>query len=284
MEHRHRPARLPLREAGRVLEGVDGGSPERDSSVLEPAVELLERMTGLVQQAAHAPVHHVRHLGAGVDAAVPEQRVRAHLRRLARLRHESLAEADHDRVVLGQRAGEVPEALAHDVGADRVGGLLRLVQRALVLARTFPEAAEQLRAERGRGGGDGEAARDRPGREGVGRHGVRLRALDAHVLEPQVEPAEHRPRVECPLRDVVPLLVTVHGVPPGRQRSAAGPHFRGLGKKDRRWRASPAGPPKRSTRPPRRGPGRVFQHRARPVPCLVTCRRGPCPRRPSRRS
>ena len=171
--------------------------------VLEPAVELLEGVARLVEQPAHAPVHDARHLGPRVDAAEAEQRVRAHLRRLARLRHEPLAERDHDGVVLGQRAGEVPEPLAHHVGADGVGGLLHLVVGRLVLAGALAEAAEEPRAERGRRGGHREAAGDAARREGVGRDRLRLRALDLHVLEPEVEAQEHGPGVEGPLGDEV---------------------------------------------------------------------------------
>jgi hypothetical protein len=83
VEHRHGAGGLALGEARGVLERVDRGAPERDAPLLEPAVELLERVARLVEQAAHPAVHDARDLGPGVHATEAEHRVRAHLRRLA---------------------------------------------------------------------------------------------------------------------------------------------------------------------------------------------------------
>ena len=229
VKDRHRARRLPLGEARRVLERVDGGAPERDSPPLQPAVELLERVPRLVQQPADPPVHDARHLGAGVDAAEAQERVRPHLRGLSRLRHQPLAEGDHDRVVLGKGARQVPQPLAHHVGADRVRRLLHLVQRRLVLPRSLAEAAEEARSERRGRGGHREASGDAAGRERVRRDGLRLGPLQLHVLQPQVETEKHRPGVEGPLGDEVALVDGLHaplegdvGCPFVQYRTSAG--------------------------------------------------------------
>jgi hypothetical protein len=223
VEHRHRPGGLPLGEARGVLERVDGGAPERDAPVLQPAVELLERVARLVEQAPHAAVHDAGHLRARVDAPEAEERVRAHLGGLAGLRHEPLAERHHDGVVLGERAGEVPEPLAHHVRADGVGGLLHLVVGRLVLAGAAPEPAEEPGAERGRRGGHRQAAADAAGREREVRDRLRLRPLDLDVLEPQVEAEEDGTGVERPLGDDVPLFDARHAAQSTTGAPAAAP-------------------------------------------------------------
>ena len=256
VEDRHGAGLLALGEARGVLQGVDGGAPQGDAAVLQPAVELLEGVPLLVEEAAHPAVHGAGHLGAGVDAAEAEQRVGAHLRRLAGLGHEPLAEGDHDGVVLRQRAGQVPEPLAHDVGADGVGGLLDLVVAVLVLARPLAEAAEELGAERGGGRRHGQAAGDAARREAVGGDRIALGPLDLHVLEPEVEAEEDGPGVEGPLGDHVALLVVGHGLTPGpRAGKAVGGDFSFYGE---------AGRVERIWRPPGPGTGAPGRRRAGP--------------------
>ena len=166
---------------------------------------------GVVQHLANERVDGVRHARPRVHPPEAEQRVRAHLRRFTGLGHQALAEAHHDGVVLGQVAGQVPQALAHDVGGDGVGGLLHLVVGLLVLALAGAEVAEELGAERGGGGGHGEAAGDAARGEGVRGDGLGLRALHLDVVEPEVKPQQHGAGVEGPLRDEVPLVRFVHG-------------------------------------------------------------------------
>ena len=221
VEDRHRPGGLAFGETRGVLQRVHRRAPERDAVVLERVVELVEGVTALVEQAPDAAIDQARNLGPGVDAAEPEQRIGAHLRRLARLGHQALAQGDHDAVVLGQRARQVPEALAHHVGADGVGRLLHLVVGLLVLACAAAEPAEQARAERGGGRGHREAAGDAARRERVRRHRLRLRAIDLHVLQPEMEPQQHGAGVERPLCHEVALVGVVQGgLPAGVRRQS----------------------------------------------------------------
>ena len=210
MQDRHRPGLFPFGEPRSALERVDRRSPQGDAAVLQPAVKLLEVVPRLIQKPSHPAVDDSRDLGPGVDAPEAEQRIRPHLRSLPRFRHQPLAERDHDRVVLRKRPREVPESFAHHVSADGVGSLLDLVVLLLVLPLGPAEVAEQARAEGRCGRGHGETARDAAWDERARRDRLTLRALDLHVLQPEVKPQQHRPGVERPLRDQIPLLRLVH--------------------------------------------------------------------------
>ena len=144
MQNRHRPRLGPLREAGRVLQGVDGGPPDGNPGGLDVTVELFPSVTILtVEKADYLPVQPSGHRGTGVDTTETELRVRAHLRGLSPLGHQPLPYADHDRMVLGKLPGEVPEALAHGVGGNRVGLFLGLVETGLIESLTGPISTEE---------------------------------------------------------------------------------------------------------------------------------------------
>ncbi len=207
VDHGHRAGRLALGEARGVLERVDRGAPHGDAALAQARAEVVEPPARIVEQAADRGVDDARDLGAGVDAAEAEQRVGAHLGRLAGLGHQAFAEANHDRVVLGERPRQVPEALAHHVGGDGVGGLLDLVVALLVEPspspnrpkRRVPSAVVAAVSAKQRAMPRGVNAwrRDRLG----------LGALDLDVLEPEVEAQRApggcrrptaRPAVDCP--------------------------------------------------------------------------------------
>ncbi len=211
VQHGERPVGAPLGEAGGVLEGVDGRPPDRDPPRLDLAVEILPAVGRVVEHAHHPLVQPARHLGARVDAAEAELRVGAHLGGLARLGHEALAHADHDGVIFGELAGQVPEALAQRVGRDRVGVLLDLVEAGLVQLGALAKAPEELGAERRHRGAHGQEALhaaveegDLPG-EFLGRFAAE--PTDLHVVEPQMEPAQDGPGVERPLGDEILLVL-----------------------------------------------------------------------------
>ena len=207
----HRPGLGPLGEARRVFQGVDGRSPDGDAGGLDVAVELFPAVVLAVEQAHHLAVEPAGHRRPGVDAAEAELRVGAHLRGLAGLGHQPLADADHDGVVLGELARQVPQALAHGIGRDGVGLLLGLVEPGLVETLAGAVAAEQARAQRRHGTGDGE----QPLHAALHERDVAgelLRRFAAHpgdldVLEPEVEAAEDGAGVKGPLGDQVPGLL-----------------------------------------------------------------------------
>ena len=188
VKHRQRSGGLSVGEAGGVLQGVDGGAPDGDARRLHLLVEGAPIVLGVVQHPRHALLEPARHLGTGVDAAVAELRVRAHLGGLAPFGHEPLAQAHHDGVVQVPR-GE-PQALAHGVCGDGVGVLLDLVELGLVLALPLAEAAEELGAKRGDRHRHGHQPLHAAVQEGdlVGELGGRLAPdpLHRHVLEPQM--------------------------------------------------------------------------------------------------
>ncbi len=224
MQHRHRARVLALGEAGGVLERVDGRAPDGEATRLQLLAKLRPPEARLVEEPPHHAVDGARHLGPCVDATEPQQRVRAHLRRLAGLRHQAFAEAHHDGVVLGQLAREVPEAFAHHVGRDRVGGLLHLVEDVLVDADARAELSEEPRAQGRRGRRHRQTARRRAWREAVRRDGLLLCALDLDVFEPEVKPAQHRSGVEGPLRHQIPPREVIHGPSLRRRRAAVSVH------------------------------------------------------------
>jgi hypothetical protein len=183
-----------------VFSSVSMAAPHLDAGLLDVPVEAVPPEVGVVEQADDAPVEPAGHLGPRVHAPETDLRVRPHLRRLAPLRHQPLAEAHHDGVVLGQLARQVPETLAHRVGRDGVGILLDLVHAGPVEVGAGPEVGEDLRPERRHGAGH----REQPlhpavhERHFVGELGRRLAAapLNVDILEPEVEPAEDGTCVE----------------------------------------------------------------------------------------
>ncbi len=208
VQHGHRAQLVALGEAGGVLQGVHRRAPDREPLLAHLLVEAGPSVVGVVQQAMDARVDELCDLGAGVDAPEAEQRVGAHLRRLAGLGHQALAQADHDGVVLGKPAREVPERLAHHVGRDRVGVLLDLVQGLLVGPPALSEAREEARAQ----GRDGRRRRQAPADAGGDERmvvealvGTAAEPFHLHVLEPQVEAQQQWTRVEGPLGDQVLL-------------------------------------------------------------------------------
>ncbi len=211
VQHGHRAAGAALREPRRVLQRVDRRAPHRDAGRLELAVEAVPPVGRVVEEPDDALVEPPGDLGPRVDPAEADLGIRAHLGRLARLRHQAFAEAHHDRVVLGELTREVPEALAHRVGRDGVRVLLHLVEGRLVEVRARAWLAEHLRAERRDRAHHREQALHATVQERqLAREFPRRFApdpLDLHVVQPQVEAAEDRARVERPLRDDVLLVL-----------------------------------------------------------------------------
>ena len=166
MKDRHRAGRFALSEARSIFQGVDSRPPERNATVLQLAVELLEAVIPVIEEPIDASVDEARHFRSGVNASEAEERIRSHLRSLAGFRHQSFAKADHDGVIFRKSSGQVPQALAHHVGADGISRFLDLVVCGLFLAGPGPELAEETRPERGRSGSHGQTARDAPWCEG----------------------------------------------------------------------------------------------------------------------
>ena len=121
VEHRHRSRRLALGETRGAFEGVDGPAPDGDAAAFDVGPELVPAVGALVEQQVDQVVEALGDLRPGVNAAEAEQRVGAHLSRLASFGHQTLTEAYHHGVVLGETAGGVPQRLAQHIGGDRVG-------------------------------------------------------------------------------------------------------------------------------------------------------------------
>ena len=182
-----------------------------DAGGLDVAVELLPAVVLAVEQPHHLAVEPARHGRAGVDAAEAELGVGAHFRGLPGLGHQSLADADHDGMVFGKLARQVPQALAHGIGRDGVGLLLGTVEPGLVESLAGAVAAEQAGAQCRYGTGDGEKPlhasfheRDLPG-ELLGR--LAAHPGDLNVLEPDMEAPQDGAGIESPLGDQVPGLL-----------------------------------------------------------------------------
>jgi len=172
-----------------------------------------EFVSGIVDEPVNAAIEIPGHLGAGIDSPEAQQGVGTHLGRFARLRHQAFAKGDHDGVVLGKTAGQVPQRLGQGVGGNCISVLLDAVDAGLVEAGGLAPAAEEPRAEsrdrRRHDEGPLQGATD----EGDAFCDRVVVPLQLDVLQPQVESAEYGPRVKSPLGDAVAAII-VHEGPP----------------------------------------------------------------------
>ena len=220
VEDGHRAGGVSLGEAGGVFQGVDGRAPDGDAGRADLFVEFGPAVGRIVQHPDDLLVQPLGHFRPGIDAAESQLRVGAHFGRLAGLGHQALAQADHDGVVFRHLAGQVPEALAHDVGGYGIGVLFDLVDPALVQFGAFAEAAEKPGAQRGQGAGHGELPFHGPAQEGKmgGEFPLHLASNpgDFDVFQPDMEPSQDGFRVVSPLSDAVLAVLTdgIHASPP----------------------------------------------------------------------
>lgn len=90
-----------FREAGGVLQRIDGGTPYLDAVALCFVVKGFPAIAFVVEETRDTLVHPPGHLRSRVDSAKTQLWVRAHLGRLPELRHQAFTETDEHRVVLG---------------------------------------------------------------------------------------------------------------------------------------------------------------------------------------
>ena len=149
VKHGHRAGRTALGKTRCVFKGVDCRAPHGDSGGLEIKPELRPLIAGIIDQPVDTAVEKAGHLRPGIDSSEAEQWIGAHFGCLSRLRHQTLAEGDHDGVVLRETARQVPECLREGVGRDRISILFDAIDARLVETLSLAPAAEEPGAESG---------------------------------------------------------------------------------------------------------------------------------------
>ncbi len=201
MEDGHGSGVFAQSETAGVLQCVDGRAPDGDTAILQVVAEMLVRVVGVVEQALDLGVHLMGDFGAGVDATETELRIGPHLGGLASFGHEAFAQADHDGVILGKVAGEIPKAFRHGVSRDSVGVFFDDVEAGFVEVFTVSKATEKLRAQGGDGLSHGQHAFHLPPDEGHFRWSSRgvFGVVGLDIFEPEVESSKDRAGIEGPL-------------------------------------------------------------------------------------